>query len=134
MKRKNFVPFRRSRIQSLKYSILITVTAQIIILASVSAYSASLTLAWDANQEPDVAGYKVYYGMESREYIYAVDIGNQTSCTISGLIPHEGYYFSVTAYDIESNESSFSEEIFYQVPLSTNRKSMPWIPLLLLDD
>ena len=134
MKRENFVPLRLPRTRVLKYLQLAAVTALFLILASAIAYSATMTLAWDANQDADVAGYKVYYGPESGDYIYAVDIGNQTSCTISGLDSGKIYYFAVTAYDIENNESAFSEEIQYQVPPPVARKSMPWIPLLLLDD
>ena len=109
-------------------------TAWPLILASAIAYSATMTLAWDANSEPEVTGYKVYYGAESGNYSYAVDIGNYTSCTVSDLEPGKTYYFAVTAYDIENNESAFSEEIQYEVPSSADRKAMPWIPLLLLHD
>lgn len=103
-------------------------------LTSAIAFSATITLAWDTNSEPDVAGYKIYYGTESREYIYVVDIGNQTSCTISDLVTGEVYYFAVTAYDMNDNESNFSAEINFEVPISAYQKSMAWIPLLLLDD
>jgi hypothetical protein len=81
-----------------------------------SAYPFQLTLAWDNNSEPDVSGYKIYYGEQSQNYAYCVDVGNATSCTISGLTPDHTYYFTATAYDIHGNESSYSEELSYQVP------------------
>jgi fibronectin type 3 domain-containing protein len=105
-----------------------------IALTSATAFAATLTLAWDSNSESDVEGYKVYYGNNSRDYSYVVDIGNQSSCTISGLTQGEVHYFAVTAYDINNNESDFSVEIDYEVPNSAYQKSMPWVQLLLLEE
>ena len=76
-----------------------------------------LTLAWDTNSEPDVSGYKIYYGEESQNYEHCVDLGNSTSCVISDLTPGITYFFAVTAYDIHGNESGFSEELDYQMPV-----------------
>jgi hypothetical protein len=101
-------------------------------LTSATAFSETITLAWDPNAESDVAGYKIYYGTESRDYGYVVDIGNQTSCTISGIVKGIMYYFAVTAYDSINNESDYSAEISFAVSTSASRMSMPWIPLLLL--
>ncbi len=81
-----------------------------------TACAFQLTLAWDSNSEPDVSGYKIYYGEQSQDYAYCVDVGIATSCVISGLTPGHTYYFTATAYDIHGNESSFSEELDYQVP------------------
>ena len=50
-----------------------------------AAAAAQVTLAWDKNPEPDIAGYKMHYGMTSGNYEYSVDVGNFASCTISGL-------------------------------------------------
>jgi hypothetical protein len=72
-------------------------------------YAADVTLAWDAAGKP-VTGYKVYYGTTSGDYDYNVNIGNYTSCTISGLEEGVTYYFAVTAYSSFS-ESDFSNEI-----------------------
>jgi len=80
------------------------------------AHSAQVTLAWDLNAEPDLAGYKLYYGLERGNYPYSVDVGNQTSHTFSNLEPNQVHYFVATAYDIDNNESDFSDEIVYLVP------------------
>ena len=90
----------------------------VLVLASVifinpSCFAFHLTLEWDPNVEEDLAGYIVYYGTASRNYKYDVDIGDQTSCTISGLAEGKRYYFAVTAYDEEGNESTFSREVVY---------------------
>jgi hypothetical protein len=58
-----------------------------------------IRLAWDP-PPTEVAGYKVYYGQYSRDYDLVVDVGSQTSYTLSGLEGDQGYYFTVTAYTI----------------------------------
>jgi hypothetical protein len=95
------------------------------------AYSFQLTLTWDPNNDLDIAGYKIYYGTITRNYTFKVDVGKYESVTISGLEPGKTYYFAATAYDLSGNESGFSDEISYS---GSAQKSMPWIPLLLLDD
>ncbi len=72
---------------------------------------ASFTLAWDPNQEPDLAGYKLYYGTSSRSYSQNVNVGNLTLYTLAGLQAGVTYYFAVTAYDTEGNESDYSNEV-----------------------
>ena len=73
--------------------------------------AAEVTLAWDANTDPDLAGYMIYYGFASRSYDYVVDAENQTTFTISNLEEGHTYYFAVTAYDTEDLESDFSNEV-----------------------
>ena len=73
--------------------------------------SCSLRVSWDANPEPDVAGYRVYYGTCPHEYLQALDVGNVTSVEVSGLTAGMRYYFAVTAYDSSGNESLFSSEV-----------------------
>jgi len=78
-------------------------------------YSAIVILEWSANPEPDLAGYRVYYGESSGVYSSSVDVGNHTSCAISDSCFQEGttYYFAATAYDEYGNESAFSGEVPY---------------------
>jgi hypothetical protein len=73
--------------------------------------AAEVTLAWDANTEPDLAGYMIYYGFASQSYDYVVDVGDQATFTISDLEDGHTYYFAVTAYDTENLESDFSNEV-----------------------
>ena len=80
------------------------------------AHAIDYTLSWDANTEPDIAGYRVYYkagssGQPSGDYDVIIDVGNVTSKTIEGLEESIVYYFAVTAYDTSGLESVFSEEI-----------------------
>ena len=66
-------------------------------------------LAWDASPDPNVAGYKIYYGTSSRNYSNSMSVGMVTSYNVIGLTPGT-YYFSVTACDASGNESGFSNE------------------------
>lgn len=73
----------------------------------------SVTLAWDASASPNVAGYRLYYGVASRNYTSSIMVGNVTTNTISGLTPGVAYFFAVTAHDADGRESLFSDEVFY---------------------
>ena len=75
-----------------------------------AVYSAQVTLEWQTSSG-DVAGYNVYQGSSSKDYDVTLDIGNWTSVTIADLAEDEVYYFAVTAYDSEDNESGYSNEV-----------------------
>jgi uncharacterized repeat protein (TIGR02543 family) len=75
------------------------------------AFSAQIKLAWDANGEADLAGYKVYHGTSSGSYGTPTNVGKVTSYTLTGLTTGQTYYIAVTAYDSSSNESDLSDEI-----------------------
>ncbi len=77
-----------------------------------NARAAYLDLAWDSNTEPDLAGYRVYYGLESREYINFVNVGRVTRYSLGNLMDGVIYYIAITAYDAFGNESDFSAEVF----------------------
>ena len=70
-----------------------------------------MTLAWDRNVEPQVAGYRVYHGTTSGNYTQNVDAGNNTTVTVTGLDVSKDYYFSVRAYDNLGSMSGFSAEV-----------------------
>ena len=78
-------------------------------------FSAQVTVAWDKNSETDIAGYKMHYGTTSGNYDYSVDVGNSTSCSISGLTEGTTYFLAATAYNTNNVESSFSEELVHTI-------------------
>jgi hypothetical protein len=84
-----------------------------------AAAASHITLAWNANPESDIAGYKVYSGTNSRVYPGVVDIGKRTTVTLSNLVSGRTYFLALTAYDTTALESDFSEEIVYDVPVET---------------
>ena len=69
-----------------------------------SAFPAQVTLAWDPNTEPDLAGYKLYYGTASGDYTQVIDVGNTTMYTVTNLTAGHTYYFTVTAHDASGHE------------------------------
>ncbi len=85
------------------------------------AYSGQAVVSWNPNSESNCAGYKVYYGYSSRSYFqvkeYGEDAGNQTSYTISNLVEGELYFFAATAYDFSGNETGYSYEVSYNIPI-----------------
>ncbi len=81
-----------------------------IVFLPVSVQSAE-RLLWDANSEPDLAGYIVYQGATAGSYGSAIDVGNVTSYTLTDLDPGMTYYLAVTAYDLSGNESLPSDEV-----------------------
>jgi hypothetical protein len=83
-------------------------------------HAAEVNLAWDPNVEPDVAGYKVYYGLGSRNYDHVMDVGNFTSCVVTGLDQGRTYYFAATAVNTANIESDFSNEV--SAALSTSNQ------------
>ena len=80
----------------------------------------------DGNPLNDLAGYRVYYGNQSRQYTVSRNVGNQTRATISPLDPHAAYYFAVTAYDSSGNESSYSQELAWAFDLDTDGLPDSW--------
>lgn len=68
-------------------------------------------IEWDANAEPDIAGYRVYFGLQSRQYESVVDVGLATQMLIPALEPGRLFYFAVTAYNTDGLESDFSDEV-----------------------
>lgn len=109
--------------------LLCSVIIAFLIPFSAVVNASTVTLAWDQNVESDIAGYRVHYGTSTRNYDYSIDIGNYTSCTISDLQEGTTYYFAATAYNSQLNESDFSEEITYTIPITS-----PADPLIYISD
>ena len=86
-----------------------TLALFLLLAASVPA----VVVEWHANPEPNVAGYRVYVGTESRIYTQVFDV-TTTNCFIanSNLVLGTNY-FAVTAYDTDGLESEFSEEVYW---------------------
>jgi hypothetical protein len=68
-------------------------------------------IEWDANTEPDLAYYRVYYGLGPGDYLGFTTTTN-TFYLFAGELTQDGtYYFSVTAVDTSNNESDHSAEV-----------------------
>lgn len=84
----------------------------------VATGSGSVTLTWMAPTEneddtplTDLAGYVIYYGVESGTYTEEIPVDNPTVTrfVVEGLTPNT-YYFVATAKNSQGEESGFSNE------------------------
>ena len=86
LQKSTYSPFRKFELSCLYTLSFISFVALIFFVVTTNVYSAQVTLAWDANTEPDVAGYKIYSGTSSGNYDNVIDVGNQTNGTIQNLV------------------------------------------------
>jgi hypothetical protein len=96
--------------------LLLPLVVSLVSFATIPAYAAQVTLSWDANSDPTLASYRVHYGTQSRNYSQSLDVGNQTTCTVSDLQDGITYYFAATAYS-SGEESDYSNEVSYFTPV-----------------
>ena len=82
--------------------------------------TASISLGWSPSPDPAVVGYNLYSGAASQTYTNLVSVGNVTNAVMGSLVPGTAYYFSTRARDAQGNESPFSNEISYTVPMSAS--------------
>src|SRR6266540_2608845 len=88
-----------------------SIFAAFILVTTVAFGGLSVTVAWNPNPEPDIAGYKVYAGTNSGRYSTVMDAGKRTDQIISNLATGRTYYFAATAYDTSGLESDLSPEV-----------------------
>lgn len=69
-----------------------------------------VTLTWDPNPEPNVAGYILRYGTATRVYTQIVNVGNTTTWTTPDLPDGSIVYFVVSAYNAADLEGPASLE------------------------
>ena len=73
-------------------------------------------LSWYENRENDVAGYNVYYSY-SYNGKYTLIGSTETNYFIDdGAVNGDTYYYAVTAYDYNGNESDLSYDVVYTTP------------------
>jgi PKD repeat protein len=84
-----------------------------------SATAATVSIAWNPVTTGTISGYSIYYGPVSAGALtqpvsapaVKVDIGNQTSYTLTGLSDSTAYQFAVTARYTSGGESTFSNQV-----------------------
>jgi len=81
------------------------------LICSGLAEAGSVVLQWDANTEPDIAGYIVLYGTTSGVYTNQLDVHNVTTATVVGLADCSRFYFVVRAYNTSGMQSANSVEV-----------------------
>ncbi len=96
----------RFRLRRIPFVLLFT--AVWLLLAAGRADAGPLTLAWDADTEPDIAGYIVEYGPVTAPFTLSADVGNLTTWTLSNATPGVLYSFRVVAYNLNGDRSMAS--------------------------
>lgn len=77
----------------------------------------------DGSPLTDLDGYRMYFGLASRNYTDSVPIPDETQTSISNVtvaLPFPGLgehtvFVAMTAYDAEGNESAYSNEVTFRV-------------------
>lgn len=80
-------------------------------------------LRWQAPTEnvdgtalTDLAGYVIYWGTTSRSYTGSHTINSPSVTEWEATMPAGTYYFAMTAFDAENNESGYSNEVLKIIP------------------
>jgi len=81
-----------------------------------SLLAGEVTIAWDPPQDPSVTGYRIYYGSGSSGYEGVLEVGTDTTYTLTDLEDGQAYYFALVAYDAEGMESQLSQEVAHNGP------------------
>jgi hypothetical protein len=110
---------RRKRLMSLQLMVLFI---PMCFCVASSLYAMDITLRWASNNEPNVAGYKVFYRKEGHSYNYNAPYWECTEpeCTIYDLDKTKTYYFVVRAFDNDGNTSNNSNEVVLKASAATN--------------
>ncbi len=111
-------PGSRSFVLHLQRLFFIPLLLALCMIPLSTAIAATVSLKWDPNSEPELAGYKVYWGISSGNYTSSKDVGKTTAATINGVEEGKTYYLAATAYDSQNNESDYSNQVTFTVPLS----------------
>lgn len=90
---------------------LILICLFLLLSLTISAADKTYTITWEANSEPDISHYIVYWGTSTGSYTQnSGNIGNVTTYKLT-LPTTEHYFIAVTAIDDTGLESDFSNEV-----------------------
>ena len=91
-------------------------------MVSVSALG-SISISWraptqtvDGSPLTDLAGYRIYYGSASRNYLTIVELDDPMAQDYTFTAASGDYFVAMTALDSQDNESTYSNEILRSVP------------------
>ena len=105
----------RSILVTMQFGKIALIISVVSLCFQASIYAKDITLQWDANTEPDLDHYVVYWGISfDPPYGYnSEDKGdfidkNTTTYTVTGLSEGKTYYFAAKAFDTEGLKSDYS--------------------------
>jgi rhamnogalacturonan endolyase len=76
-----------------------------------TSLSDTVLIQWDANVDSDLAGYILYRGKSKDNFTDSIDVGIKTYYKDTNVKYDTTYYYAVKAYDINGNNSEYSEII-----------------------
>ena len=87
--------------------------AVLLLMLTVTARAADVTLGWDPNAEPDLAGYRIFqaevHGTHSTAFTQiATVLAPTVTYTVVGLPDNQNFIWYATAYDTGGQESHSS--------------------------
>ncbi len=120
----------------MKRTIILALASLAFLILSIGwMLGASVTLAWNANPEPDIASYIVYCGTNSRAYPISTNVGKVTVARVDGLVEEATWYFAVTAVNTSGLEGDFSSEISVLISSTNHPPTITKIPdMMILED
>lgn len=71
---------------------------------------------WAQNREPDLAGYNIFYSDSYDGKYWLIGSSGTNSFIDYDAVNGETYYYAVTAYDYNGNESDLSRDVIYATP------------------
>lgn len=98
----------------------ISVVFALLFFTSIPLLANDVKLRWKANIEPDLEGYNIYCGTQSRSYDPPIPVGNATEYLYTNMQAGKTYFVAVTAVDNLGNESGYSSEISITIPEPDN--------------
>ena len=102
--------------------ILLAIVSFLVVFLASAAQAADVTLTWNKPNDDRVVGYHIYRGVSGTEFTsipaQTINSADQTSCLILNLEEGQTYNFTATSFDLQGDESDFSETIAYAVPVT----------------
>jgi len=94
----------------------LAILAMVLMFCGSALAASNVTFEWSANSETDLAGYRLYQSQTTGVYTYGD--GNQVATILAGTetvqitsIADGTYFWVLTAYDNDGNESGPSNEV-----------------------
>ena len=103
-------------------SIILTIFSFLVVFLTSAAQAADVTLTWNKPNDGRVVGYHIYSVVSGTGFtstpVQTINSADQTSCLILNLEEGQTYNIAATSFDLEGNESDFSETISYAIPVT----------------
>jgi len=86
----------------------------------------SVTLYWHPNSEADFEGYRIYRGFAPTGYYDLMGSSVSAYWVDQNVVNGETYFYAVSAYDRNGNESELSYDIVHDTPRPEGRGVVLW--------